>query len=193
MDHHEVEKEVHDKTIFGFWIYLLTDFVMFAAIFATYIVLRTGTFGGPEPKDLFHLPFNLIETFVMLTAAFTASLAGAVAKRGSKGGAALLFIITFILGAIFLVMGLSEFSDLIQMGHTWKKSGFLSIYFTLNGTLFIHVIFALLWTILFIPPICGQGLTMHTMRRLMCLKMFWQFINVVWIFIFSLVYLLGVA
>lgn len=190
MTHHD---EVYSKTILGFWLYLLTDFMMFGTLFATYAVLANGTYGGPSARDLFCLPFTLVQTLILLLSSFTIGLGEIRAKQGCKQGTLILFVITFLLGIAFMGMELTEFSSLIKRGADWERSGFLSAFFTLVGTHVIHMIFALLWTIIFIVPVWRLGLTEVSLRRLTCLRMFWQFLNVVWIFIFSIVYLLGVA
>jgi len=109
----------------------------------------------------------------------------------NKGGAIALFGITFLLGLVFMWMQINEFSELLAAGHSWKSSGFLSIFFTLVGTFGLHMVFALLWVIVLLPPIFRFGLTTVNIKRLTCLRMFWQFLNVVWIFIFTIVYLMG--
>ncbi len=184
-------QDVYSKTLFGFWVYLLTDFVFFSALFATYIVLHSGTYGGPTSRELFHLPCTLAQTLLLLVSSFTIGLGGVAAHRGNKKWTILLFGISFLLGLIFMGMQFGEFFRLINAGNSWERSAFLSAFFTLVGTHMLHVVFALLWVIVLIIPVCLQGITEVSLRRLICLKMFWQFINVVWIFIFSIVYLLG--
>lgn len=190
-EHHDVHEEVYSKTVFGFWVYLMTDFVLFGTLFATYAVLRNSTYGGPSPKDLFHLPCTLIQTFILLVSSFTSGLAGAAAHRNSRNWVIFLFGVTFLLGIVFMGMEINEFSRLIDAGFSWKRSAFLSGYFTLVGTHGLHMVFGLLWMIVFIVPVFRYGLTYVSIRRLTCLRMFWQFLNIVWIFIFCIVYLLG--
>lgn len=181
----------YSRTVFGFWVYLLTDFLMFATIFAVYAVLHLNTFGGPGPKQLFSLPMALNQTWILLVATFFVSFGGASAHRNSRGGTITYFVITFILGVVFLGFQICDFSRLIELGATWKNNGFLSSYFTLLGTFDVHMIFALLWTIVLILPVIKRGLDEVSIRRLTCLRMFWQFLNIIWVFIFSIVYLLG--
>lgn len=187
------EQENYSKTVLGFWIYLLSDFLMFGALFATYAVLQRSTFGGPGPKELFSLPFTLIQTLCLLLSSFTAGLAGVSAHRKQKNHTLLFLGLTFFLGTLFLNMEWKELSHLFQAGHSWEKSAFLSAFFTLIGTHGVHVALGLLWILIFFIPICLQGITPVSIRRVTCLRIFWQFVNVVWIFIFSFVYLLGVA
>ncbi|NGX47598.1 MAG: Cytochrome bo(3) ubiquinol oxidase subunit 3 [Chlamydiae bacterium] len=181
----------YSKTIFGFWIYLLTDFILFAALFATYIVLHNSTHGGPSAREIFHLPFTLAQTFILLSSSFTIGLAGACAHRNHKNWTIIWFSITFLLGIAFMGMELTEFTRLASEGNSWKGSAFLSAYFTLVGTHGLHMILGLLWILIFLFPVWRQGLTPINIKRLTCLRMFWQFLNIVWIFIFSIVYLIG--
>lgn len=187
----DTHHDVYSRTIFGFWVYLITDFVLFGVLFATYAVLSPSIFGGPSAKDLFSLPFALMQTLLLLTSSFTAGLAGAFAHRKSKKGTLLLFGVTFLLGALFMGMQLQQFHHLSSMGHGWDQSAFLSAYFTLVGTHTLHVFFGLLWILVLTLPMFFQEFTKIHIRRLTCLRMFWQFLNIVWIFIFSFVYLMG--
>jgi cytochrome o ubiquinol oxidase subunit 3 len=183
----------YSRTIFGFWLYLMSDFILFGALFATYVVLKNATFGGPTGKELFQPAFTLVQTLVLLICSLTAGLAGASAHRKHKFWTLALFGLTFLLGAVFIGMELTEFSRFSSAGHSWDKSAFLSMYFTIVGTHGLHVIFGLLWIPVLLVPVWREGLSHVSIRRLTCLKMFWQFLNIVWIFIFSFVYLMGVA
>lgn len=187
----DAHHDIYTKTIFGFWLYLLTDFILFASFFATYAVLYTGTYGGPSVAGLFDLPFVLMQTCVLLTSSFTAGLAGAFAHRKEKNRTILLFVLTLLLGLMFTWMELKEFHHLIQQGNSWQRSAFLSAFFTLVGTHSAHMLFAMLWTIVLLIPVFQEGLTSVSIRRLTCLRMFWQFLNVVWVFIFTMVYMGG--
>jgi len=193
---HEHEPDPHhglySRTVFGFWVYLITDFMVFATLFATYDVLHDNVFGGPSARDLFYLPYNLVQTLIMILSGFIIGLGGAVAHRKHRSGTIILFAIAFLLGIAFFWMELGEFARLMAQGHDWKQSAFLSVYFTLVGTHALHIVFALAWFIVLIIPVCAHGLTAANIRRLTCLRMFWQFLGVVWIFIFTVVYLLGV-
>jgi cytochrome o ubiquinol oxidase subunit 3 len=191
-EHPDPHHGVYSKTIFGFWVYLMTDFMLFTTLFATYDVLHNNVFGGPSARDLFNLHYTLVQTLVILTGSFVIGLGSAMAHRRARTGTILLFILAFILGIVFFGMQLGEFSRLVEQGHDWKQSAFLSIYFTLLGTHALHVLFALLWFIVLLIPVFVHGLTHANIRRLTCLRMFWQFLGVVWIFIFTVVYLLGV-
>jgi cytochrome o ubiquinol oxidase subunit 3 len=192
---HEASPDAHhdpyNTTVFGFWMYLMTDFMMFATFFATYAVLRNGTAGGPASHELFNLPFTLIQTLVLLVSAFTSGLAKIAVHRKDREWTMAWFGLTFLCGAIFMGMELHEMNNLVDAGNGWDRSAFLSAFFTLVGTHWLHVIVGLLWIIVLILPVKRHGVTPVSVRRLTCLSMFWQFINVVWIFIFSIVYLLG--
>ncbi len=190
----DTHHDAYSKTIFGFWIYLMGDLIFFGALFATYTVLNESTFGGPTARELFNLPYTLIQSLVLLFASFMAGLGGTAAHRKEKGRTLLFFSSTFVLGSLFLGMEINEFARLIAAGNRWDQSAFLSSYFTVVATLGVHVIFGLLWVpILLIPVLLEKSLSHVSIRRLTCLKMFWQFVNIIWIFIFSLVYLLGVG
>lgn len=189
---HDHEKEIYDRTLFGFWLYIMTDCVVFATLFATYAVLHNNTFGGPGSRELFSLPFVLVETMLLLTSSFTCGLAMLAAFRHEKRQALICFGITFLLGLAFLLLELYEFRELVHEGNSWQRSAFLSSYFTLVGTHGLHVAFGLLWIAVMLYHIAKRGFTMPTFRRLSCLSMFWHFLDVIWIFIFTIVYLMGV-
>lgn len=192
IDHHlHVEQEIYDKTLFGFWLYVMTDCVLFATLFATYAVLHANTFGGPSAKELFSLPHALWETLILLTSSFTCGLAMLAAHKNKKGTTLAWFIVTFLLGAAFLTMEMIEFRELVQSGNSWERSAFLSSFFTLVGTHGLHITTGLLWVIVMVVQVAFMGLTSSTLRRLACLSMFWHFLDVVWIFIFTFVYLMG--
>lgn len=180
------------KTVFGFWIYLMTDCVLFATLFATYAVLRHGTYGGPDGRELFDLPFVLTETLILLTSSFTCGLAMLAAHRNRLGQVLGWFGITFLLGMAFLGMELSEFSKLAAEGNSWQRSGFLSAFFTLVATHGLHIATGLFWTIVLMINLMQHGITPRSMKRLTCLSLFWHFLDIVWIFIFTIVYLMGV-
>lgn len=181
----------YSKTVFGFWVYLLTDFIMFAAFFAVYAVLRNSTHGGPSIKDLTHHHFILFQTVLLLTCSFTSGLAGATAHRKNKQATAALFLVTFVLGAIFTSLELFELIRFTALGNGWQRSAFLSAFFTIVGTHAIHMLFALLWTIVLIIPVWRDGIDSVNLRRVPCLKMFWQFLNIIWVLIFTVVYFIG--
>lgn len=188
-DHHAA---ADDRTLFGFWVYLMTDLLMFAALFATYAVLRNNTFGGPSGRELFNMPFVLTETFILLTSSFTCGVGLYFAKHNqNKTQVFLWFGITFLLGLAFLGMELSEFSHLIHEGNSFQRSAFLSAFFTLVGTHGLHITSGILWlSVLFIKLFTGK-LTHSLVRKLTLFSLFWHFLDIVWIFIFTVVYLMA--
>src|SRR3989344_4701148 len=188
----QTQHHTDDKSLLGFWIYLMTDLIMFAALFATYAVLRNNTFGGPTEKDLFNLPFVFIETLILLSSSFTSGLAMLAALKGLKNQTLLWLGATFLLGAAFLTMELMEFSKLFNEGATFQKSAFLSSYFTLVGTHGFHIAIGLLWLLVSMAILWRRGLNRTILSQLTRLNFFWHFLDIVWIFIFSFVYLMGV-
>jgi cytochrome o ubiquinol oxidase subunit 3 len=179
------------KTVFGFWVYLMTDCVLFASLFATFAVLRNNTFGGPAGNELFSLPFVLTETLVLLTSSYTAGLAMLAARRRDRNQVLLFFGITFLLGLFFLTMELTEFHKLYLEGNSWHRSGFLSAFFTLVGTHGLHITSGLIWMAVMMTKVAGKGLTNVNLKRLTMLSLFWHFLDIIWIFIFTIVYLFG--
>ena len=179
------------KDIFGFWVYLMTDCVLFASLFAVFSVLRHNTYGGPDANQLFSLPYALAETLVLLTSSFTCGLAVLSAQLKHKRRVLFWFIVTFALGATFLGLELNEFHNFIAMGDSWRRSGFLSSYFVLVSTHGLHITLGLLWMGVMMFFILKRGISDLVMKRIRMLSMFWHFLDVVWIFIFTIVYLFG--
>lgn len=186
-----IEREATDKTVFGFWVYLMTDCILFACLFATYAVLHGNTFGGPNGHELFKLPYVLTETMVLLTSSFTCGLAMLAAQKRDKQQVLLWLGVTFLLGLTFLGLELSEFHTMVQEGNSWRLSGFLSSYFTLVSTHGLHITVGLVWMAVAGWFTFKKGLTDVVMKRLTLLSLFWHFLDVVWIFIFTIVYLFG--
>jgi cytochrome o ubiquinol oxidase subunit 3 len=180
-----------DKTILGFWIYLMTDLMMFAALFAAFIVLRGNTFGGLGPAELFSLPLALKETLILLTSSFTCGLAMISAHKNNKKQTLFWFFVTFILGAWFIFLELTEFYNLIAEGHSFQTNSFLSSFFALVATHGLHIAVGLLWILISAVMIWRRGLTPFVNSKLTRLSMFWHFLDLVWIFIFTVVYLLS--
>jgi len=185
------EIAVKEKKTLGFWIYLMTDCVLFAGLFATFAVLRTSTANGPTGAQIFDMPFVLSETLILLTSSFTIGLAIQGSARGYKKQTLFWLIVTFALGAAFLTLELSEFSHLTQVGNGWDKSAFLSSYFTLVGTHGLHIAIGLLWLVVMIFRLWYLKFKQSDLNRLALFALFWHFLDVVWIFIFSIVYLIG--
>ena len=185
------EHEATNKTVLGFWVYLMTDCVLFASLFAVYAVLHGNTFGGPSGKELFNLPYVLAETLILLTSSFTCGLAILSAHKRDRSQVIFWLLVTMVLGISFLTMELTEFHKLVVDGNSWHRSGFLSSYFTLVGTHGLHITFGLIWMGVMANKVMSRGLNNSTLKRLTLLSMFWHFLDVVWIFIFSIVYLFG--
>jgi cytochrome o ubiquinol oxidase subunit 3 len=188
----DTHHDAYSRTVFGFWVYLMSDLILFGALFAVYIVLVHSTFGGPTPKELFRPLFALVQSLVLLTSSLTVGLASASAHRRNTKNTIIFFGLTFLLGMLFMGMELREFFDLEKAGHGWNQSAFLSAYFTVLSTHLLHVLFGLLWIPVLLIPVLREGISHVSIRRLTCLRMFWQFLNIIWVFIFSLVYLMGV-
>lgn len=193
MKNEAVAERVSEKTYLGFWIYLMTDVVLFATLFATYIVLRSATYGGPGGADIFELPFILAETLILLISSFTSGLMALMARRQNVPWTLAWLGITMVLGAAFLVMEVTEFSKLASEGHGWWHSAFLSAFFTLVGTHGLHILFGILWATVLYIQVVKKRITPHVLRRLSLFGMFWHFLDVIWIFIFTIVYLMGVV
>ena len=191
MSRAEEEIAVHKRKSLGFWVYLMTDCVLFATLFATFAVLRTATAGGPAGSDIFDLDFVLIETMILLTSSFTVGLGVLAAGHGLKKQAITWLSITFLLGASFLTMELREFSHLVNEGHGWQVSAFLSAFFTLVATHGLHIAVGLIWMLVVIFRLLQRNFKETDVRRLSILGLFWHFLDVIWIFIFSFVYLIG--
>ncbi len=185
--------EGNSTSLLGFWVYLMTDFVLFASLFATFIVLRGNTFGGPDGQQIFSLSFVLTETIILLTSSFTCGLGVLSARAGQKQQVLFWFGVTFLLGAVFLGLELSEFHHLVAEGDSWRRSGFLSAFFTLVGTHGLHITVGLLWMGVMFYQTIRRGLTTSVVRKLTMLSMFWHFLDIIWIFIFTIVYLMGIS
>lgn len=185
-DHHKDDKEV-----FGFWLYIMSDCLLFASLFATFIVLRNNTFGGPSMKDIINYPYILAETIFLLCSSFTYGMAVLAMYRNKRGWIIGWLVVTFLLGLAFVVMEVNEFHGLIMEGHGPQLSGFLTAFFTLVGTHGFHVSMGLLWMVVLIIQLITFGNTHAMRRRLTYLGMFWAFLDIVWIFVFTIVYLMG--
>ncbi len=188
-----VKDDPTSMTHVGFWTYIMTDCILFGVLFATYAVLHKNTFGGPSGKDLFEAPYALGETLILLVSSFFCGLSEVGARKNSKKIVLFWLGLTFLLGVSFLVMEGMEFTKFVKMGASWERSGFLSSFFTLVGTHGCHISVGLLWMLVMMFQVAIKGFNPFVMRRLACLRLFWHFLDVVWIFIFTLVYMMGVA
>jgi cytochrome o ubiquinol oxidase subunit 3 len=179
-------------TILGFWIYLMSDALLFAALFATYGVLSTSYAGGPTPRELFDLPLVALNTAILLVSSITYGFAMLAMERGALRRTQLWLLVTGLLGAAFVGVELYEFSHLIAEGATPQRSGFLSGFFTLVATHGLHVTVGIVWILVMLVQLQQRGLHLDNKRSLLCLSMFWHFLDVIWIGVFTFVYLLGV-
>jgi cytochrome o ubiquinol oxidase subunit 3 len=177
---------------FGFWIYLMTDLVLFAAIFATYAVLAHNYAGGPSGKDLFDLSYTLGETMLLLLSSVTCGMAMLAIHKNKKNRVLTWLALTILLGLGFISMEINEFYRLILDGNGPQRSGFLSAFYTLVGTHGAHVSFGLIWMAVMVVQVMSKGLTPPVQSRLMRSSMFWHFLDIVWIGVFTIVYLRGV-
>jgi cytochrome o ubiquinol oxidase subunit III len=177
--------ELDSKTLFGFWVYLMTDCMLFGTLFAMYVVLEKSANG------LFSMPFALAETLVLLLSSFLCGMTVLAARQEKKVLALVLWGATFLLGVAFLAMELHEFADFVREGNSWQKNGFLSGFFTLVGTHGTHISLGLIWMGVMMVQLAKRGFVPTVMRRLACLRLFWHFLDLVWIFIFTFVYLAG--
>jgi cytochrome o ubiquinol oxidase subunit 3 len=189
-------EEAHEEggaTLFGFWIYLMSDCLLFAALFATYGVLGTSLAAGPGPRDLFDLPVVAVNTAMLLLSSLTYGLAvlGMQARRVRV--TQLWLAVTALFGACFVTIELREFAHLFAIGATPQRSAFLSAFYGLVSTHGLHVTFGIVWILTLMAQLARHGLIAANVRRLMCLSMFWHFLDVVWIGVFTFVYLMGVA
>jgi cytochrome o ubiquinol oxidase subunit 3 len=179
-------------TLLGFWIYLMSDALIFATLFATYGVLSTSYAGGPAPRQIFELPLVALNTVMLLISSITCGMAMIAMDEGKVRSTQLWLAITALFGAAFIGIELYEFGSLIAEGATPQRSAFLSAFFTLVGTHGLHVTFGLIWIVVMLVQVGQRGLIPENRRRLMCLSMFWHLLDVVWIGVFTFVYLLGV-
>jgi cytochrome o ubiquinol oxidase subunit 3 len=189
LDEHE-HPEGH-STMLGFWIYLMSDCLVFAILFACYAVLGGNYAAGPGPKDLFDLPLVALNTAMLLFSSITYGFAMLAMQRQAKGQVLAWLAITGLFGAAFLSIELYEFSHFIHEGATPQRSAFLSAFFTLVGTHGLHVTFGSIWLVTLMVQVARKGLIPANQRRLMCLSLFWHFLDVIWIGVFTFVYLLG--
>lgn len=193
--YHSAAEEHHDVTrlrSFGFWIYILTDCFLFSILFANYVLFAGAYNGGPTGKDLFELDFVFIETMILLFSSITYGFVMIAAYRKNLRLVNIWLIVTFLLGASFIAMELYEFHHLISEGAGPSTSAFLSAFFVLVGTHGIHVTCGLIWMLIMFLQVNTAGITTLNRGRLSCLSLFWHFLDIVWIGVFTVVYLMGV-
>ncbi|CAB3793597.1 Cytochrome bo(3) ubiquinol oxidase subunit 3 [Paraburkholderia caffeinitolerans] len=188
---HDHSHDDGTKTTLGFWIYLMSDCLIFATLFATFGVLANATAGGPSGRQLFELPYVLGETLLLLASSVTFGMAMLGLHAQRRAQVILWLAITFAFGTGFVGMEVNEFAKLIADGAGPHTSAYLSAYFTLVGTHGLHVTAGLLWIVIMMHQTWKFGLTDATRRRLACLSLFWHFLDLVWICVFTFVYLRG--
>jgi cytochrome o ubiquinol oxidase subunit 3 len=189
--------EAHDAAevaVFGFWVFLMSDLVLFGLLFATYVAMLGATAGGPGPKDLFDIKSAGIETFVLLTSSFTFGMASLALKYG-RHKLRLLFwlVVTLILGVIFLAFEVHDFITMFEKGGVPSRSGFLSAFFALVPTHGLHVTAGSIWIIVMMIQVVVFGINTPVKTRILRLGLFWHFLDIIWVGIFSVVYLAGLA
>jgi cytochrome o ubiquinol oxidase subunit 3 len=189
--YHVREHHPEHGTLLGFWIYLMSDCLIFASLFATYAVLGRNYAGGPSGAELFDLKLVAINTGFLLVSSITFGFAMIAAQAKNLAKAQLWLVVTGILGACFLGLELYEFYHLIHEGAGPSRSGFLTAFFSLVGTHGLHVLFGIVWLVTLVFQLAKHGLSTENLRRMSCLSMFWHFLDVVWIFVFTFVYLMG--
>ena len=176
---------------YGFWLFVLSDMVLFSALFATYASLVHATDGGPATNQLFHRDLVAIETLALLISSFVCGLAMITAKRANMLWTQLWLFVTALLGLVFLSIEIYEFASMVAEGAPPQRSAFLSSFFTLVGCHGAHVTCGLLWIGTMMAQIWAKGFQPHIMRRLLCLSVFWHALDIIWVAIFTIVYLIG--
>ena len=187
--HHHHEADEID--VFGFWLYIMTDCVLFASLFAAFVVLHYKGAYGPDFKQFIELPYVLGETFFLLASNLTFGMAMICMNRNNKPWVQLWLVLTAVFGFGFVAMEIYEFVHLIHLGYSPQVSGAASAFFTLVGTHGCHVSFGLLWIVIMIAQVARFGFTPFIKKRLTYLGLFWNFLDIVWIFLFTVVYLMG--
>jgi cytochrome o ubiquinol oxidase subunit 3 len=176
---------------YGFWIFLLSDFILFSGLFAAYAVLSADTAGGPTGRELFNLQHVFIETMCLLLSSYTCGLGALAAERGQPERFLIFAASTFLLGAAFLFIEINEFANMVRAGAGPSRSAFLSAFFTLVGTHGAHVTSGLFWLVYMVAQVVAKGLRPHVLRRLLCFSLFWHALDIIWIGVMTLVYLMG--
>lgn len=177
---------------FGFWIFLLSDIVMFSALFAAYAVLVRATAGGPTGAELFNQVSVAIETACLLASSYTCGLMSTAINARRRAATYFFAVVTFALGAAFVALEIREFADMIARGATPQRSAFLSAFFTLVGCHGLHVTAGLIWLTLLMVHVAIKGFARNVERRLLCFALFWHFLDIIWVWLFTIVYLMGV-
>jgi cytochrome o ubiquinol oxidase subunit 3 len=186
------EQHPENGTLLGFWMYLMSDCLIFACLFAVYAVVGRSYAAGPSGADLFDLPLVALNTSMLLLSSITYGFSMLEMQRNRLKPTMAWLVVTGLLGAVFIGLEMYEFTHLIHEGAGPQRSAFLSAFFTLVGTHGLHVTFGIIWLVTLLFQLGKHGLIPENRRRLMCLSMFWHFLDVVWIGVFTFVYLMGV-
>jgi cytochrome o ubiquinol oxidase subunit 3 len=184
--------DVYEQRAFGFWLYLMSDAIIFSLLFATYAVMARNNAGGPTANTLFSLPNAFTETMLLLFSSITFGLASLAMKSGEKERMLSWLAVTFLLGLGFVGLEIREFHGMVRAGAGPDRSGFLSAFFTLVGTHGLHVTFGLIWILIMTSQVIIKGMTAPVTSRFLRLGLFWHFLDIIWIGIFSIVYLPGI-
>lgn len=191
--HLPIEYSTEDGSlrIFGFWVFLVTDMLLFSCFFATFAVLYRHIGTGPKPSAIYDVRGYAAETIILLTSSFTSGIATYFMRRGNKSGLLTWLVITIVLGLAFIGLEASEFVSDAVTGATLQRSAFLSSFFTLVGTHGCHVSFGIIWMTCLLIQISKRGITPVIARKVFITGLYWHFLDVVWVFLFSVVYLIG--
>ena len=177
---------------FGFWVFLLSDIVMFSALFAAYAVLSHATAGGPSGAQLFNQVSVAIETACLLISSYTCGLMSLAVSARQRFNTYIFALVTFVLGAAFLYLEVHEFADMIARGAAPQRSAFLSAFFTLVGCHGLHVTAGLIWLAVMMAQVAFRGFRPSVDRRLLCFALFWHALDIIWVWLFTAVYLMGI-
>jgi len=192
---HVVEGGLAPKRVvagYGFWVFLLSDIIMFAALFAAYAVLVNATAGGPSGAELFSQTSVALETAFLLASSYTCGLIWLAVNSGRQRAFYVAAVVTFVFGAGFLALEIREFADMVARGATPQASAFLSAFFTLVGCHGLHVTVGLLWLLVMMAQVAVKRFQANVVRRLLCFSLFWHALDIIWVALFTVVYLMGV-
>jgi len=176
---------------YGFWIFILSDITMFSALFAAYAVLSDRTAGGPTGSELINLRHVFVETMCLLLSSYTAGLGALSAERRQPDRFLIFAALTFVLGAAFLIIEIADFADMLRVGAGPWRSAYLSAFWALVGMHGAHVTSGLLWLVYMVAQVVAKGLLPHVLRRLLCFSLFWHALDIIWVGVLTVVYLMG--
>jgi cytochrome o ubiquinol oxidase subunit 3 len=177
---------------YGFWIFIISDIMMFSALFAAYAVLSRRTAGGPTASELINLRHVFVETMCLLLSSYACGLGALSAERRRQDRFLIFAVFTFVLGAAFLYIEISDFADMISVGAGPSRSAFLSAFWTLVGMHGAHVTSGLVWLLYMVAQVIAKGLPPHVLRRLLCFSLFCHALDIIWVGVLTVVYLMGV-